>query len=101
MKKKPEQNIDELVKKALQEYNDSHKTKVETKYGNTYVTVYEDSIYAYLEKLFKLMKIRYSVDLQEYFSDDGKIVFNIDGDDANRAAFIQKFVNNGYRLTWE
>lgn len=99
--KKTNQNIDELVQQALQDYKEAHKTKVEMKYGNTYITVYENGVYARFEKLFELMRIRYSVDLQEYYDDDGKVVFNLSGDDAGRAAFIQKFVDNGYRLTWE
>jgi hypothetical protein len=46
------------------------------------------------------MQIKYSVDMQEYY-DDEKIVFNISGDNPQRAAFIQKFINNKYRLIWE
>ena len=98
--KKTNQNIDELVKKAMQEYYDAHKTTIEMKYGNTYITIFDDKIYDRFIKLFELMQIKYSIDMQEYY-DDGKIVFNISGDNPQRAAFIQKFINNKYRLIWE
>jgi hypothetical protein len=97
---KSKKNIDELVKQALQEYHQAHTTKVERKYGNTYVTVYREDVYDKMQILFDLMRIQYSVDLSKWFSDE-KIIFIITGDDEKCAAFIQQFVDNKYRLIWE
>ncbi len=97
-KSKP--NIDELVKQAMLEYQQAHTTKIVRKYGNTYVTVYREDVYEKMQILFDLMQIQYSVDLTKWFSDE-KIVFMISGDDEKRADFIQKFIDNRYRLTWE
>ena len=98
---KAKTNIDELVQKAIQEYKEAHKPNVEVKYGNTYVTVFEESHHNWLVKLFELMRVQYSLDTSHYYEDDGKIILNIIGDNPTRVEFIQNFINNGFRLNWE
>jgi hypothetical protein len=99
--KKTTPNIDELVAQAIREYKDSHKPKIEVKYGNTYVTVFEERHHNWLVKLFELMRLQYSLDTSHYYEDDGKIILNITGDNPARVEFIQNFINNGFRLNWE
>lgn len=98
-KNKP--NIDEQIQQALREYKEAHKPKVETKYGNTYITVFGEEHYNILRALLKLMRVQYSVGLTHYYDNDGQIVLNISGEDEVRANYIRKFIENGFRLTWE
>ena len=44
------------------------------------------------------MGIKYSIKYP--FGEDKKYYLIIDGEDKERAKFIQKFINNGYKLSW-
>ena len=94
-------DIDALVKEKMKQYELDHTFKVETKYGNTYVFCKE---YDYitqkseekLRSLFHLMNVEYYIQpaILQNFS------FILEGEDRERADFIQRFINNGYILKW-
>ena len=99
-----QEEFDKLFEEKMKEYEERHKFKVETKYGNTYIFCEEyDYITQKLEielsNLFHLMDIEYSI--QPKIFDMEHFSFIIDGDDNARAEYIQKFIDNGYRLKWD
>lgn len=95
--------IDELVREKLEEYRQAHIPKIEMKFGHTYISfgrrdcITEEGMY-YLKKLFYLMDVDYSMNIPMY---DEEFFIVINGEDANRTAFIQKFIDNGYKLSWK
>ena len=99
---KNKKTIDELVAEELAKYKSEHQPKINMKYGNTYVTIYpifSDTPAERLKSLFELMGLKYSVDLTN-FDEDNEVTFMFSGEDENRANFIQKFIDNKYRLIW-
>jgi len=99
--------VDRLVQEKLKEWNQKYIAKVETKYGNTYISY---GIYDYitersmhiLQKLFELMDIECSmyIPFGEEKEED-RCYVSIKGEDQERAAFIRKFIDNGYKLSWK
>lgn len=95
--------VEEKLKEERQKFVNDHTFVVETKHGNTYISVNK---YDYISevlidkigKLFDLMNIDYAISLivfgKEFF-------FSIEGDNQDRVAFIQKFIDNGYKLSWQ
>lgn len=100
---KNKKSIDELVAEELKRYKAEHQPRILMKYGNTYVTVYttfDEKSAKRLESLFELMNVNYSVDLTKFYEKE-EVTFMFSGEDENRAKFIQKFIDNKYRLIWE
>jgi hypothetical protein len=100
---KTKKSIDELVAEEMERYKQAHQPKILMKYGNTYVTVYpiySDRPAERLKSLFELMNLNYSVDLTKW-DEDNEVTFMFSGEDENRAKFIQKFIDNHFKLTWE
>ena len=95
--------IDELVKQKIKEYDCRHTFKVEMKYGNTYIFCEE---YDYitqkadkkLRQLLKLMGVEYSIQCSYLENEHFSLI--ISGEDKARADYIQKFIDNGYKLKW-
>lgn len=100
---------DAIMAEYLEKFRKAHEAKVETKYGNTYVsfeqwdTISEERI-SKLRMLFKLMELDYSVRMIKYSQLDeqpeNEFTFRIQDGNAEIEAFIKKFVENGYRLTY-
>ena len=100
---KTNKNIDELVTEAMEKYKQEHQPRILMKYGNTYVTVYpilSDRPAERLKALFELMNLNYSVDLTNW-DEENEVTFMFSGEDENRAKFIQNFIDNHYRLSWD
>lgn len=100
---KTKKNIDELVAEAMENYKQEHQPRILMKYGNTYVTVYpiySDKPAERLRTLFDLMNLNYTVDLTR-LDEYEEVTFMFSGEDENRVKFIQKFIDNHYRLSWE
>ena len=98
-----QEEFERLFEYKMKEYEKRHKFKVETKYGNTYIFCEEydyitQSSERELRNLFHLMDVEYSI--QYNIFDDGFFSFIIDGDSKVRAEYIQRFIDNGYRLKW-
>ena len=98
------EEVDRIVQEKLEEYQQRHIAKVEMKYGNTYISygtydyITKRGMYV-LQKLFGLMGLECSMYIP--FGKDDKYYVSIDGEDQERAAFIQKFIDNGYKLSWK
>lgn len=96
--------VDKLVQKKLEEWHQKHVAKVETKYGNTYIS-YDTYDYiteqgmCILQKLFELMGLEHSMYIP--FGEEDRCYVSIEGEDQERAAFIQKFIDSGYKLSWK
>ena len=99
--------IDRLVQEKTEEWNRKHIAKVETKYGNTYISygVYDyitDKGMYTLRKLFDLMGVCYSTYIPfGKEKEEDRCFLSIEGEDQERAEFIRKFIDNGYRLGWK
>ena len=99
-----QERVDKMLREKMAEYQRDHTAKVETKYGNTYISygVYDYLISQYLQeliKLFELMRIEYATCIPIGWEETCFI--SIKGEDADRASFIQKFIDNGYKLSWK
>lgn len=96
--------IDELVKQKMKEYACRHKFKVETKYGNTYIFCEEHDYITHdtdkkkLIQLLELMEVEYTVQCSYLENEHFSLI--ISGEDKSRADYIQKFIDNGYKLKW-
>lgn len=96
--------VAKMLHERVAEYRREHTANVEMKYGNTYISysVYDYLIEQYLcelIKLFELMRIDYATKIPIGW--DETCFISISGEDADRAAFIQKFIDNGYVLSWK
>lgn len=100
---------DVIMNEYLERYRKSHATKIETKYGDTYVSFEKIDFVTerYIEKLkqlFKLMELEYSVSMSKNSQFDASVenefCFIIFNEDAKKTEFIEKFIDNGYRLTY-
>lgn len=96
--------ITEKLTIKMKEYEEQHKPWVEVKHGNTYVGYnIQDYIteggMTYIRKLLRLMHLDFYISYP--INDDKKYYLIIEGEDKARADYIQKFIDNGYRLTWD
>ena len=97
--------VDRLVQEKLKEWHQKHIAKIELKYGNTYISydvrdhITEQGV-CILQKLFGLMGIECAVHMPICDSDE-RYYLCIEGENQERAAFIQKFIDNGYKLSWK
>lgn len=107
MERKPieqQEQIDKKIAEYVKEYEKKHTAWVVLKNGNTYIgcDVYDtvtEIIISNLRQLIKLMGIEYSIKYP--FADDIEYYLVIEGEDKARADFINKFIDNGYKLSWE
>lgn len=98
-----EQELNRFVDEKMKQYVNDRQFKVETKYGNTYVFCKEyDYMVEYLDqrlrKLFDIVDIKYAIQRK---IGDTNFSFILIGEDQERAAFIQKFIDDGYVLKWK
>lgn len=98
-----QEEIDRLVKEKTDEYFKKHTAWIRLKYGNTYVgfdvcDIITEKLICRIRTLFELMGVKYSISYP--FDIDKSYYFIIDGEDKARAEFIQKFIDNGYKLSW-
>lgn len=96
--------IDELVQKKLKEYVDKRTPKVETEDGQTYISFGAGYAEVYktvdvLLNLIGLLGVERDEILLEPIQCSDTYYFGIDGDNQERAEFIRRFIENGYKLT--
>lgn len=98
--------VNRRVEEAQKQWKIDHTPVVTMKYGNTYISVEEYDhesavVMDRIKTLLKLMNVEYSVSALMYgFGMKNKRYISIEGEDAERAAFIQKFMDNGCALNW-
>lgn len=99
--------VNRRVEEARKQWKIDHTPVVTMEYGNTYISVekydYESAVVMdKIKTLLKLMNVEYSVSAFTYeFGMKNKYCLSIEGEDAERAAFIQKFIDNGCVLSWK
>lgn len=100
---------DAIMAEYLEKFRKAHEAKVETKYGNTYVSfeqwdTFSEERISKLKLLFKLMELDYSVRMIKYSQLDepleNEFTFRIQDGNAKIEEFIKKFISNGYRLVY-
>lgn len=94
--------VDKKLREYYEQYRIDHTPVVSTKYGNTYISVNKydyDScrIMKRIEMLLDLMKTKYCSSL---IAEDEQFFLSIEGEDVERASYIQRFIDNGYALEW-
>lgn len=97
----------EMFNKKWEEYvenfTNKHTPWIILKYGCTYVgydikdQITED-LMVDLRKLLELMGAKFSIKYP--FGEDESYYFILEEEDKDRAEFIQKFFDNGYKLSW-
>lgn len=98
-----QEDIDKLIAERLKEYETERTAWIEMKHGYTYVgynvldQITEYSM-EYLRMLLRLMNVDFSIKYP--FGEDKQYYLILKGEDKARAEFIQKFFDNGYRLSW-
>lgn len=96
--------IAKLVEEKRKEYEQSHIAKIEMKYGNTYISFgVRDCItsqyFNILKGLLGLMGEEISMHVP--FDTREGFYLILKDENADRAAFIQKFIDNRYKLSWK
>lgn len=98
--------VNKRVKEARKQWKIDHTPIVTMNYGNTYISVakYDDESAVVMDKiqmLLKLMNVEYGVSHIMYaYGMKNEYYLSVAGADAERAAFIQKFIDNKYVLSW-
>lgn len=105
-----QEEIDLIVQQKMKEYEkqfiEEHKANISMKHGNTYISFKKydhvtEKLIKKLEVLFDLMQIEFTWSFfGKNFDQENDFVFYLEKEDKERAEFIQKFINNGYKLTW-
>lgn len=106
MAKKPvvnKEEFDRLLAEKMAEYEKKHTAWIDLKHGCTYIGYdvqdhVTELLMDSLRKLMELMDIAYCV--KHSFGEDKSYYLTLEGEDKARADFIQKFFDNGYRLSW-
>lgn len=97
---KKDVNVEQLCEEICQKFEDEHTAKISLKWKHTFIS-YQCNDYIVslmtkrLEDLLRLMQVDFARDRTNGF----QII--IDGEDVARAKYIQKFIDNGYVLSWE
>lgn len=107
MKKRPidiQEAIDNRLAEYAREFEKKHTAWVVVKNGHTYVgfDVHDnitEPLMCLLRKLMELMDIKASIKYP--WGDDEEYYFIIEGEDKTKAEYINKFIDNGYKLIWE
>ena len=89
------------MEKAVKQFGEEHKFKVYTFDGRTYITCKVHDYLTrecetYLIRLLQVMDIEYAT-----LRTLGENGLSIEGDNLERAVFIQKFIDDGYILKWK
>lgn len=95
--------MEETVKKYEEEYEKQHTAWITLKNGYTYIgydvcDYITEKLMFSLKKLIELMGVSYSTICS--FNEDEEYYIILDGEDTTRAEFVQKFFDNGYKLSW-
>lgn len=99
--------VDRLVSERLEEerqkFIDDCIPVISMNYGNTYITIkrYDIDTYQIAEKIRQLLDMMGVDYVQSMIMMGREYYFCIHGEDADRAAFIQKFIDNGLKLSWK
>ena len=99
-----QEEINKLMEEKRKEYIKQHTAWIYLKNGNTYIgydvlDYMTKNLMFSLRKLIELMDVKYSIKYP--FGDNKSCYIIIEGEDEIRAEFIQKFFDNGYKLTWK
>lgn len=95
--------MEETIKKYEEEYKKQHTAWITLKNGYTYIgydvcDYITEKLMFSLKKLIELMSVPYSTSYP--FNEDEEYYIVLNGEDTARARFIQKFFDNGYKLSW-
>lgn len=96
--------IEAMLAEAEEKWKEDHAPKISMKYGNTYISFrlfdhITQTAMSTIHLLLRLMRIKFSVSFP--FSEDDSYFTMFEGEDSARAEYIQRFVDNGYRLDWK
>ena len=94
--------FDKQVQEYWEQYIIDHTPIVSTKHGNTYISVNKydhDSCKTMqrIEMLLDLMKTKYYSSL---IVEDEEFFLSIEGEDAERASYIQSVIDDRYTFQW-
>lgn len=95
--------VEEKLKEAQEAFIRNHTAKVEIKYGNTYIEYFDNDtmVRSCLQRIALLLNLmgvnEYSHEC--YAISEKRAGIMIPGEDENRAAFIRRFIENGYVLS--
>lgn len=100
--------VNKRLEEARKQWKVDHTPVIKMNYGNTYISVnkYDYEPMYVMNKiltLLQLMNVEYSTSAIVVNFDDNKennYYVIINGEDAERATFIQRFIDNGYVLNW-
>lgn len=94
--------IEKKLEEKLEEYAQKRIPTVEVKNGNTYIKVeeYDHVSFASMQKIWKLLSMM-GLEEEIWCDPNNGFSYGIKGDNQKRAAYIQRFINDGYKLTWE
>lgn len=98
-----QEEVDKLLKEKMDEFIKDRMAWIHIANGETYIgyNVLDATTYEamnLLEQLLKLMGVGYATHFP--FQDDEEYYLVIHGEDKDRADFIQKFIDNNYKLKW-
>lgn len=102
-----EEELNRLFKERMKEYEaqflKEHTTVIEMKYGKTFIKFFnmDDiniNISRKISKLLDLMNVEYAYGITGI---ENETFYSFNEEDTERAAFIQTFIDNGYRLMWK
>lgn len=96
--------VEEIMAECKKEYEESHTAKIKLEYGNTYVSFGEMDYVTTknmqkINTLLDLMGIEYWVGYP--FKEGNSFYVMFKGEDPERADFIRRFIDNGYKLSWK
>lgn len=96
------EDIEKLLEEKANEYVSQHRAWICFKNGYTYIgyDIYDaitEKSMIYLVNLINLMSVEYSIKIP--IREDKTYYLIIEGEDKARADFIQKFIDNGYKLS--
>ena len=99
-----QEEINKLLEERMKEFEKQHTPWIIMRYGCTYVGYdikdqLTEKMMGALRELVRLMDVQYSIKYP--FGDDESYYIMFEGEDKARADFIQKFFDNGYKLTWQ
>lgn len=95
--------VERKLAEARAKWMEDHTPKISMKFGNTYIVFAEfdyitQTAMEGIHSLLNLMSVAYSTCYP--FADDRTFSTIINGEDTERTAFIQKYIDNNYRLDW-
>lgn len=97
------ENIDKIVEQRMEEWG---RKRIPTVYigsnGNTYIRVeeYDHVSFASMTKIWNLLSMM-GLEEEIWCEPNDGFSYVVKGDNYKRAAYIQSFIDNGYKLTWE